>query len=74
MSEARTDTTQARPQEASAQAAEAARSGRHRGPAAAEESDSTAHGRCRGTGRTAQSCLRPSTSAAAKVSFGGRCA
>ncbi|MFI0213412.1 hypothetical protein [Streptomyces lydicus] len=44
MSEARTDTTQARPQEASAQAA---RSGRHRGPAAAEESDSTAHGRHR---------------------------
>ncbi|MEV6568698.1 hypothetical protein [Streptomyces kronopolitis] len=47
MSEARTDTTQARPQEASAQAAEAASSGRHRGPAAAEESDSTAHGRHR---------------------------
>lgn len=45
MSEARTDTTQARPQEASAQAAEAA--GRHRGPAAAEESYSTAHGRHR---------------------------
>ncbi|MEV7381396.1 hypothetical protein [Streptomyces lydicus] len=47
MSEARTDTTQARPQEASAQAAAAARSGRHRGPAAAEESDSTAYGRHR---------------------------
>ncbi|MET7799269.1 hypothetical protein [Streptomyces decoyicus] len=44
MSDARTDTTQARPQEASAQAA---RSGKHRGPAAAEESDSAAHGRHR---------------------------
>lgn len=47
MSEARTDTTQARPQEASAQAAEAASSGKHRGPAAAEESNSAAHGRHR---------------------------
>ncbi|WP_174244152.1 hypothetical protein [Streptomyces sp. TM32] len=48
MSEARTDTTQARPQEASAQAAEAASSGRHRGPAAAaEQSGSAAHGRHR---------------------------
>ncbi|MEV5122998.1 hypothetical protein AB0K49_09320 [Streptomyces decoyicus] len=47
MPEARTDTTQARPQEASAEAAEAARSGKHRGPAAAEESDSAAHGRHR---------------------------
>ncbi|MER0479566.1 hypothetical protein ABR737_14650 [Streptomyces sp. Edi2] len=47
MSEARTDTTQARPQEAFAQAAEAASSGKHRGPAAAEESGSAAHGRHR---------------------------
>ncbi|MGP8302213.1 hypothetical protein ACTPOK_30695 [Streptomyces inhibens] len=47
MSEARTNTTQARPQEATAQAAAAASSGKHRGPAAAEESDSTAHGRHR---------------------------
>lgn len=47
MSEARTDTTQARPREASALAAEAASSGRHRGPAAAEESGSTPHGRHR---------------------------
>ncbi|GAU69384.1 hypothetical protein SSP35_12_00320 [Streptomyces sp. NBRC 110611] len=47
MSEARTDTTQARPQEASAQAAEAAGAGRHRGPAATDESESAAHGRHR---------------------------
>ncbi|MEU5213906.1 hypothetical protein [Streptomyces sp. NPDC020742] len=47
MSEARTDTTQARPQEASAQAAEAAGSGRHRGPAASEEANAAAHGRHR---------------------------
>ncbi|MER7990232.1 hypothetical protein ABTY53_32280 [Streptomyces noursei] len=48
MSEARTDTTQARPQEAAAQAAEAAGSGRHRGPAAsAEEMQDAAHGRHR---------------------------
>ncbi|MGW1376378.1 hypothetical protein ACWD6P_19190 [Streptomyces sp. NPDC002446] len=47
MSEARTDTTQARPQEASAQAAEATGSGRHRGPAATEEAGATPHGRHR---------------------------
>ncbi|MEW1656548.1 hypothetical protein ACFU7T_21475 [Streptomyces sp. NPDC057555] len=48
MSEARTDTTQARPYEAAAQAAEAAGSGRHRGPAAAsEETQEAAHGRHR---------------------------
>ncbi|MFF4605254.1 hypothetical protein ACFY12_21285 [Streptomyces sp. NPDC001339] len=47
MSEARTDTTQARPQEASAQAAEAAVSGRHRGPAATNESESAPYGRHR---------------------------
>ncbi|MCK7623459.1 hypothetical protein MUU72_10185 [Streptomyces sp. RS10V-4] len=47
MSEARTDTTQARPQEAAAQA-EAAGSGRHRGPAAAaEQTQDAAHGRHR---------------------------
>ncbi|ANZ19002.1 hypothetical protein ACH4YO_18990 [Streptomyces noursei] len=45
MSEAQTETTQARPHEA---AAEAAGSGRHRGPAAAtEEAQDTAHGRHR---------------------------
>ncbi|GGX17704.1 hypothetical protein [Streptomyces noursei] len=45
MSEAQTETTQVRPQEA---AAEAAGSGRHRGPAAAtEEARDTAHGRHR---------------------------
>ncbi|MEU9119360.1 hypothetical protein AB0C96_05785 [Streptomyces sp. NPDC048506] len=47
MSEARTDTPQARPQEASAQAAEAASYGRHRGPAATNDSDAAAHGRHR---------------------------
>lgn len=47
MSEARTDMTQACPQEASAHAAEAASSGKHRGPAATEEADSSAHGRHR---------------------------
>ncbi|GGU52427.1 hypothetical protein GCM10010211_16040 [Streptomyces albospinus] len=47
MSEARTDTTQARPQEASAQAAEAA-SGRHRGQASSsEEAQAAVHGRHR---------------------------
>ncbi|MFK0296206.1 hypothetical protein ACIQU6_37825 [Streptomyces sp. NPDC090442] len=47
MSEARTDTTQARPQEAAAQAAEAAGSGRHRGPAATSEEGEAAQGRHR---------------------------
>ncbi|MFH8572378.1 hypothetical protein [Streptomyces sp. NPDC017993] len=47
MSEARTDTTEARPQEASAQAAAAANSGRHRGPAATEEARDAANGRHR---------------------------
>ncbi|MFI9046217.1 hypothetical protein [Streptomyces sp. NPDC053427] len=47
MSEARTDTTEARPQEGSAQAAEAASSGRHRGPAAAEQGQADVHGRHR---------------------------
>ncbi|WP_438488233.1 hypothetical protein [Streptomyces sp. S186] len=47
MSEAQTDTTQARPQEAAAQAAEAVGSGRHRGPAASEEAQSAAQGRHR---------------------------
>ncbi|AJT67403.1 hypothetical protein [Streptomyces chattanoogensis] len=47
MSEARTDTTEARPQEATAQAAEAASSGRHRGPAATEEVQADVHGRHR---------------------------
>ncbi|MFF2813277.1 hypothetical protein ACFVT2_40175 [Streptomyces sp. NPDC058000] len=46
MSEARTDPTQARPQEAAAQATG---SGRHRGPAAAstEQTQDAAHGRHR---------------------------
>ncbi|MFB7634177.1 hypothetical protein ACFC0M_24975 [Streptomyces sp. NPDC056149] len=44
MSEARTDTTQARLQEA---AAEAAGSGRHRGPAATSEEGQAAQGRHR---------------------------
>ncbi|WP_169314109.1 hypothetical protein [Streptomyces piniterrae] len=47
MSEARTETTEASLQEASAQAAEAASSGRHRGPAATEEAKGTANGRHR---------------------------
>ncbi|UQA95795.1 hypothetical protein [Streptomyces halobius] len=47
MSEARTDTTEASLQEASAQAAEAASSGRHRGPAATEEAAVTVNGRHR---------------------------
>ncbi|MFG2142433.1 hypothetical protein [Streptomyces sp. NPDC048650] len=47
MSEARTETTQARPREGSAQAAEAANSGRHRGPAATEEAQAAVHGRHR---------------------------
>ncbi|MBH1933420.1 hypothetical protein I5Q34_03810 [Streptomyces sp. AV19] len=46
MSEARTDTTEARPLEASAQAA-AAGSGRHRGPQSSDESHTTTHGRHR---------------------------
>ncbi|WP_198535481.1 hypothetical protein [Streptomyces caatingaensis] len=47
MSEARTDTTEARPLEASAQAA-AAGSGRHRGQASSDEVPATtAHGRHR---------------------------
>ncbi|MCB5907126.1 hypothetical protein [Streptomyces pinistramenti] len=47
MSEARTDTTEAHPQEGSAQAAEATGSGRHRGPAATEEAKAAANGRHR---------------------------
>ncbi|WP_198534997.1 hypothetical protein [Streptomyces natalensis] len=47
MSEARTDTTEARYQGASAQAAEAASSGRHRGPAATEDVQADVHGRHR---------------------------
>ncbi|MFD8196369.1 hypothetical protein [Streptomyces wuyuanensis] len=48
MSEARTDTTQARPQGAGANQAEAVGSGRHRGGAAAtEDTTSAAHGRHR---------------------------
>ncbi|MFF9480075.1 hypothetical protein [Streptomyces sp. NPDC014733] len=49
MPEAQTDTTEARPQEASAQAAEAHGSGRHRGPAATEEAKAAANGRHRRT-------------------------
>ncbi|WP_201304828.1 hypothetical protein [Streptomyces sp. GS7] len=48
MSEARTDTTQARPQVASAQAAEAAGAGKHRGQASSsEEAQAAVHGRHR---------------------------
>lgn len=47
MSEARTDTTEARPQGASAQAATAAGSGKHRGPAATEDAGASAAGRHR---------------------------
>ncbi|MFD7920578.1 hypothetical protein ACFV3R_15300 [Streptomyces sp. NPDC059740] len=47
MSEARTDTTEARPQEASAQSAEDTGPGRHRGPAAPNDGDGAAHGRHR---------------------------
>ncbi|MFG2221925.1 hypothetical protein ACIBK8_30010 [Streptomyces sp. NPDC050161] len=47
MSEARTDTTEARTPEGSAQAAEATGSGRHRGPAATEEAKEAANGRHR---------------------------
>ncbi|MEV0966456.1 MULTISPECIES: hypothetical protein [unclassified Streptomyces] len=48
MSEARTDTTQARPQGAAANQAEAVGSGKHRGGAAAsEDTTSPAHGRHR---------------------------
>ncbi|WP_199930888.1 hypothetical protein [Streptomyces sp. CB02923] len=46
MSEARTDTTQARPQDAD-RAAEAAGAGRHRGPAASENADASPNGRHR---------------------------
>ncbi|WP_196943096.1 hypothetical protein [Streptomyces sclerotialus] len=47
MSEARTDTTEARPHEASAQAATAAGSGKHRGPAASEDAAASGAGRHR---------------------------
>ncbi|MGD3106205.1 hypothetical protein [Streptomyces sp. YGL11-2] len=48
MSEARTDTTQARPQGTSAQAAEAAGAGKHRGQASSsEEAQAAVHGRHR---------------------------
>ncbi|WP_181138722.1 hypothetical protein [Streptomyces sp. Ru73] len=46
MSEARTDTTEARPQ-GSAQAAPAAGSGKHRGPAASEDAAASGAGRHR---------------------------
>ncbi|GAA0436530.1 hypothetical protein [Streptomyces luteireticuli] len=46
MSEARTDTTEARPLEASARAA-AAGAGRHRGPASSDESHTTTQGKHR---------------------------
>ncbi|MFH8747279.1 hypothetical protein ACH4GK_08565 [Streptomyces rimosus] len=46
MSEARTDTTQARPQDAG-RAATAAGSGKHRGPAASEDADASPNGRHR---------------------------
>ncbi|GAA0456895.1 hypothetical protein [Streptomyces olivaceiscleroticus] len=47
MSEARTETTEARPQQASAQAAPAAGSGKHRGPAASEDAAASSAGRHR---------------------------
>ncbi|UNO42370.1 hypothetical protein [Streptomyces sp. MST-110588] len=47
MSEARTDTTEARPYEASAQAATAEGAGRHRGPAAREDAGTSPNGRHR---------------------------
>ncbi|MFH8405937.1 hypothetical protein ACH4FX_14335 [Streptomyces sp. NPDC018019] len=50
MSEARTDPTQARPQDA-AQAAAAAGSGKHRGPAASEDTGASPNGRHRRTGQ-----------------------
>ncbi|MFV8128165.1 hypothetical protein ACQEVX_10665 [Streptomyces syringium] len=46
MPDARTDTTQARPREASAQAA-ATGSGRHRGPASPNDHGAPAHGKHR---------------------------
>ncbi|GCD46252.1 hypothetical protein [Streptomyces paromomycinus] len=46
MSEARTDTTQARPQDAG-RAATAAGAGRHRGPAASEDTEASPNGRHR---------------------------
>ncbi|MBT2387162.1 hypothetical protein [Streptomyces sp. ISL-11] len=49
MPEARTDTTEARHHEASAQAA-AAGAGRHRGPASPENTSSPAQGKHRRTG------------------------
>ncbi|EME97713.1 hypothetical protein J7W19_09445 [Streptomyces mobaraensis NBRC 13819 = DSM 40847] len=52
MSEARTDTTEARPLEASAQAA-AAGSGRHRGPASSDDAGGPAHGKHRRTAEAA---------------------
>ncbi|CAM5558946.1 hypothetical protein [Streptomyces abikoensis] len=48
MPDARTDTTEARPFEASAQAA-AAGSGRHRGPASPDDNSAPAHGKHRRT-------------------------
>ncbi|MFH8343553.1 hypothetical protein [Streptomyces sp. NPDC018045] len=51
MSEARTHTTQARPQDA-AQAAAAAGSGKHRGPAASEDTDASPNGRHRRSKQT----------------------
>ncbi|MFI8994898.1 hypothetical protein [Streptomyces sp. NPDC053542] len=47
MSEARTDTTEARPQGSPAQAATAAGSGKHRGPAASEDAAASGAGRHR---------------------------
>ncbi|MEU7181678.1 hypothetical protein ACWIG3_05245 [Streptomyces celluloflavus] len=47
MSEARTESTEALPPEASAQAAAAAHAGKHRGPAASEEAMADANGRHR---------------------------
>ncbi|MCC3771159.1 hypothetical protein [Streptomyces sp. UNOC14_S4] len=46
MPDARTDTTEARPHEVSAQAA-AAGSGRHRGPASPDENSAPTHGKHR---------------------------
>ncbi|MFF7727739.1 hypothetical protein [Streptomyces sp. NPDC008001] len=48
MPDARTDTTEARPFEASAQAA-AAGSGRHRGPASPDDNSTPSHGKHRRT-------------------------